>query len=330
LEPNLYLYAEANPIIRTDPAGITPGLEGLTGPAALGLCFAIHSGSQIPGGEVLLWELRAITAKQAVDICKLAYSKDAWAMVPFGESPTSGHNLFGKYVNESSGDRLLFTAKDPLTKELSQSNLLMSVRRDYLQSGDTIGPKESRYNLAEQAACLTEGYWHDGPSLPVTCVLGSVYYQLKTLNTDQGSFVGFRIDNRTDLESGSHIAFRYTGDVSGNMTFGGSVEDLISSRQIRQDESVLDVMNRVYGGKKVVSILSPLDRTKTGWYTGSLGTHELGGGNLIQTFAWMEPYDPCDQLSRLSFYISYLHSIQEWISWGPPITKPITRWDELF
>ncbi len=332
IEVNLFLYASANPTNRTDPTGLMSGLKGLTGPGAFALCFAIHSGSQIPGaleasGMAAL--VRNISAQQAIDVCKLAYSKDAWSSIPFGESPTSGHNLFGIYVNESSTyDRLFFHAKDPLTKELSESTLLMALRRTYMQDGETTAPRESRFNVPEQVGCLSQGFWHDGLSFPITCVLGSVYFQLKTVNTDKGTYVGFRIDNRTDLESGSHIAFRFPDDVSGNSIFRGSVEDLVSSKQITGREPILDVMNQNYGGKKVVSILNPLRRGETGWYTSSLGIHELGGANLTQTFVWMERYDPCDPLSRLSFYAWRWHVLEEWDNWYPPVTKPIPQWGE--
>ena len=89
-------------------------------------------------------------------------------------------------------------------------------------------------------------------------------------------------------------------------------------------------MNQVYGGNIVVSILKLLKRGEPGWYTGSLGMHELGGANLIQTFVWMEAYDPCDPISRLSFYITRLHRIEEWKGWRPPGTQPITGWGESF
>ena len=166
--------------------------------------------------------------------------------------------------------------------------------------------------------------------MPLTCFMGSFYYQLKTVHTYKGTYVGFRVDNRTDLDSGTHIAFRYSGDTLSGSTVGGSVEDLIANKQIDGNRPILEVMNTSYGNRYVVSILNSESSTDTGWYTSSLGTHELGGGNLIQTYVWLEKYDPCDPLSKLGFYAWRWHKLEEWIDWYPPTTQPIQRWNEPF
>jgi hypothetical protein len=155
--------------------------------------------------------------------------------------------------------------------------------------------------------------------------LGSFYYQVKTVDTHDGTYVGFRIDNRTDLESGTHIAFRFPG-----AEYWGSVENLILFNQITGNEPILDVMNMTFGNKKVVSILNPMHRSETGRYTSSLGSHELGGGNLTQTYVWMEKFDPCDPLSYLRFYFSRWPEMEDWINYYPPNTEPIHGWNEPF
>jgi hypothetical protein len=139
------------------------------------------------------------------------------------------------------------------------------------------------------------------------------------------TFVGFRIDNRTDLDSGTHIALRFP---EGG--FEGSVEELIANHQITGNEPIMQVMNAYNGGKKVISILDALDRNETGWYTSSLGAHELGGGNLVQTYVWMEKYDPCDPLSRFAFLYSPWHFPKMWSNWYPPVTKPVPQWNESY
>ena len=100
--------------------------------------------------------------------------------------------------------------------------------------------------------------------------------------------MGFRIDNRTDLESGTHIAGIFPG-----VDYGGSVEDLIYQGRIRGDEPLFEVMNTSFGGKKVVSILSARTREKTGTTNALARAHELGGGNLSQTFVWKEKRHEC-------------------------------------
>lgn len=310
---NQWVYADTNPINRTDPSGLMSGLEAFV------MCFNIHSISQVMDNSSTL---RGVTAQQAVDICKLAYSRDAWSLMPFGTTTNSAHNLFGIYLNEpSENDRLIFTARDKLTRELANSQTLRKLRQKYVQFGETLHPREYQFDGAEQAQCISDYRPSTGLSVPLTCFLGGFYYQLKTVNMNGSTFVGFRIDNRTDLESGTHIALRHASN-----GFSGSVEDLIANHQITGNEPILQVMNN----EKAISILRALDRTKTDWYTSSLGTHELGSGNLVQTYVWMEKYDPCDPLSRLTFLYSSWHFPVMWVNWYPPITEPIPEWKERY
>ena len=327
LENNLFLYASADPVNRTDPTGLMSGFE------AFGLCFYIHTMSQyIPNfirGE--LFDLQEICAQQAVDICKLAYSKDAWSSMPFGDAPNSAHNLLGIFINETSEDeRLKFNAEDVLTNELASSHSLTKLRREYLQFGETSIPKELRFNEREFLECWFDYSpwlgWSSALSLPLTCFMGSFYYQMKAVETDTGTYVGFRIDNRTDLASGSHIPSRFPR--SHEIL---SVENLIDQKLITGDEPILDVMNMRFGEgqRRVVSILSARSIDDTGWYESYLGYHELGGGNLIQTFVWMEKYDPCDDWSWFRFYMGW-SKVEAWPYWYPPITQPITEWGETY
>jgi len=65
-----------------------------------------------------------------------------------------------------------------------------------------MSPMEFRFEMLEQIQCLTD---NNKGIFNLTCFLGGFYYQLKVVNTDRGKYVGFRIDNRTDLESGTVV-----------------------------------------------------------------------------------------------------------------------------
>lgn len=288
LEENLYLYAEANPTNRRDPSGLLSGLEAIL------MCFDLHSISHgVYGGA---GNPIFVSVKEAIDTCKLAYSQDAWEKSSFDFSsdlPKSGHDLFGWYIFEHTDKPLLFDASQPLTQELSKSILINNIRIEYYLLGDTPASAyyEYRFNLKEQLLCLTDyGFNNKWNSLPISCVLGSFFYQTKT--TDNGDSVGFRIDNRTDLESGTHIAGRFPG--SG---YGGSVEELLQQNLISADDTLFEVINQPINGIKVVSILKRRNQLETGAYVDSKGSlHRLGGGDMIQTYLWKEKRDPCNPI----------------------------------
>jgi RHS repeat-associated protein len=321
LEANRYTYAAASPITRVDRSGLI-SLEGLSGPAAFAACFDIHSRLQ---GNAL------ITAQMAVDVCKLAYSQDAWDRSWFDLSeyrPTSGHDLFGWYLFEQGIDaRLTFTGNDALTQELARSLSVHSQRIRAYQAGDTgPDPVEYRFGVPQQLACLTDLRLAKSASPPLTCVMGSYYYQIKAVPGPIGEWLGFRIDNRTDLESGTHIALRFRGE-----EFGGSVEELILNSEIKGNELLITVTNRPFNGGKVVSILQPRDRANTGeWEGGLLGSHELGGGNLVQTYSWLERRDPCP-IPSILIYPLYLSDLEIHPWWGVAgYTRPIQLWGETW
>jgi flagellin-like hook-associated protein FlgL len=46
-------------------------------------------------------------------------------------------------------------------------------------------------------------------SLPLSCVIGTFRYQIKSL---EDGWTGFRIDNRTDLASGTHVATKFPSE----------------------------------------------------------------------------------------------------------------------
>ncbi len=284
VENNQYVYAMGNPVNRIDPSGLVS--FGLTGHEAFSLCFDIHTGSKgILAAKYL--DISFISAQLAVDICKAAYSRGAW--FPFkwsfnleGGHPTTAHELFGRYVFETGDTTLFFDATQPLTEELAVSSLIQRVREMYYhpigqttenvyRGGETQQPTEYRFKAVEYAATLlldSRNSW-DKPSLPISQFIGSFWFQVKT--TKEGR-VGFRIDNDTTLESGTHIGGRFD-------TYFGSVEEHIVGNPLLANLPVWSVIT--FSSK--LSILRPLTRGDTRGFR--------GGGNLVQTFVWSERRD---------------------------------------
>ncbi|HLO30507.1 MAG TPA: hypothetical protein VK249_15280, partial [Anaerolineales bacterium] len=115
-------------------------------------------------------------------------------------------------------------------------------------------------------------------TLPLTFFMGSFYYQVKALKIDGERRIGFRIDNDTSLESGTHIPGRF------GPAYYLSVEDLINGPNqygITRDTPLATVFERA----PVISILRNRSRSQL------QGTG--GGATLYQTYMWTERYDPC-------------------------------------
>jgi hypothetical protein len=173
------------------------------------------------------------------------------------------------------------------------------------------------FNYLQQAECIDLDSMVTSMSMPLTCVLGSFYYQAYKIDNDT---LGIRIDNRTDLESGTHIAGRQR---SGG--YGGSVENLIATGEVSPYEPLATVIWR----KNIISILDPLERNQTGAWTGYfpyIGTHQLGGGNLEQTYVWREKRNPCPTMWDILKYQfgnpSENITIEPWLDY-PSHTSPV-------
>lgn len=206
----------------------------------------------------------------------------------------------------------MFNGHEPLTIQLARSSLIHDVRKMYYsrKEGGDIGrtgiPPEYQFRFEEYVTTLR----YDSPlsvhignaSFPLTFVMGSFYYQVRTL--DGGRRVGFRIDNLMSLDSGTHIANRFYPQ------YRGSVEALIADRPDLGDRPLQEVMD----GFDVISILGNLNRTET------IGS--LGGGNLYQTYIWTEQYDPClAELGYLKMHDVFL-DVQRWVGWGSMTNVP--------
>jgi RHS repeat-associated protein len=275
LEENLYFYGASNPINRSDPTGLD---SSLLGPWAFSMCFDLHS----------LWKgsYPWISAGRAVAICQTGFRQDAWNPGWFnlsGNLPQSAHDLMGWYLFER-GDKphLDFDGNQPLAKELARSTLIHDVRmRYYFTHGDTSGKMENRFGYGEFIRSIVFDMKNVGKlSLPITFFLGSFYYQVVTLPGDK---VGFRIDNSTDLASGTHIVGRFDDN------YHGSVEELIHDGVIDENKPLSDVVRE----HNVISILSARTRDET--------SDPLGGGNLYQTYTWIEKRSACPELLWLDY-----------------------------
>ncbi|MBU1661251.1 MAG: RHS repeat-associated core domain-containing protein [Chloroflexi bacterium] len=296
LESNLYLYAGANPINRIDPSGLV-SVSSLTGPAAFSMCFNLHS---LGKG----WLLRNIDALDAIEICKKGFDQNSWNRSWFnfnGDLPTTGQDLFGWYLFEHGDDHLVFNGPEFLNYDLASSKLLDNKRIGYYTSGGTDKPVEYEFYNNEQAQCFMDFAHMLNPNsvIPVTCVLGSFYYQIKTL--DMGEYVGFRIDNRTDLSSGSHYAGHFP------KKYENSVEGLFERGEITGLESLYSLYKDERLG--LLSILKPRTRGQTQVYRDVTG-FQLGGGIMDQTYVWKEKRDSC-RYSRFDFLYSDIE-IEPW------------------
>jgi RHS repeat-associated protein len=272
---NRWNYVDSNPITRTDPSG-----HSWLGPTAFAMCFSIVAVP--PSGRWL-----NVSANEAVATCRMAYNKDAWGITPGKNLPTNVYELWAWYLNEYGDQHLYFNGESPLTRELAVSLSINGIRQQFYNSGD-IDKTLYKFNLPNVLGTLFDPTM----SMPLSNFLGSYWYQVKSL---PGCRVGFRIDNDTTLESGSHIGGRYVDD-----NYRGSVEDLIYSDPSIGEQPIEKVINE----NRVISILRPLTRSQT---SGS-----NGGGTMYQTFTWTEKYDnslPIQILRNLN--INFL-DIQNW------------------
>jgi len=261
---------------RSNP--IAPSSEGVgSGPAALAMCFDLSVGSHgiYPGSG---GGLTTVTAQQAVDVCKAAYSKENWNLTPSPHLPRSGIELLAWYVNNYRGanhsDFLDFDATQPLTKELTKSILIEQARQAYYRQ--ELEP-DKRYEFRFGPAEFMQSGMFDtqvsGTNIPLTSFLGSFSVQVNTLDTPGGQRIGFRIDNETTLASGSHFPGR--NESEGH--YKKNVEDVVAKKKDLANLPLYMVMLT----EPVVSILQPKSKEDS----------PRGGGNLYQTYTWTEKRD---------------------------------------
>ena len=297
-EANLYLYAGANPVNETDPTGFLS--FGYEGPLDFMYCFALHSGFPTALGDNGSPINSQIPAWYAVALCKQGMDRSAWSawkgIFPDTSTqglPTTAHDLFGRWLfGYGDTNHLYFDGNQPLTRELAISSLVQDIRTGYYMEGKDIGCYNGKCPLDEFlthqfAESIEQDSWisigkflSSGQlSIPLTFFMGSFYYQVKALHVNGGIRIGFRIDNDTGWESGTHIVDRFRPEY--NLT----VEDLINGPN-QYGVSASTSLSEVFQKAPVISILSNRSRSDL------LGTG-FGGGTLYQTYTWSERFDPC-------------------------------------
>lgn len=247
---------------RVDPSGYS-----YLGPASMLMCFNL---SAVLG--ITQWDWHETSAGLAVEICQIAYNKRAWNIKSPNRTPQTTQELWAWYLNESgTNNHLYFDGSQRLTRELAKSILIHDVRRKFYLNGDIKQPELYKFNMGEIIASSI--YDLRNSPFSVTQFIGSFWYQVVRLPSQR---IGFRIDNDTTLESGTHFAGRFPDD-----GFGGSVEELIISNPSLADQP----LDKVVRENPVISILQ--SRTRE-------GTNDpMGGGNAYQTFTWSEKYNEC-------------------------------------
>ncbi len=302
---NGFNYAMGNPVNLSDPSGLQA--IGILGPAYFARCFDLHTASPVLGVQG-----DPTTAKQAVEICKAAYSNANWDrnlyFFELGQDlPKTAHELMGWFLYDWRGkyhsDRLFFDAKEPLTQELIRTSLIEQVIRPLGYSlGNTDRQEEYPFDIPEFVITA----WYDirksaGKfSLPISVFMGGFWYQFKIV--DMGQRIGFRIDNDTTLSSGTHIGGRH------EPKYFRDVETLIDVFPYMANKPLYEIIRDE--DNKLLSILR--DRTRG-------ETRGGGGGNLYQTFTWTEKR-PCS----LADYLlqRFLPDIQVWDSFRFYTTDP--------
>jgi hypothetical protein len=294
-------YTMGNPVNLSDPSGLDS-----SGFANFLLCFDLHSVETLAPPSPSFWgQVRfqdRITAQQAVDICKSAYSKANWETVPIhgfdftSDLPATAHDLFGWFLYDHRGkretDRLYFDANQPLAQELAKTDEMNQLRTWYYTGQlKERGIREYQFDLLQQLQALMDAWKSAGKlSLPISMVLGSFWYQVVPL--DNGHRIGFRIDNDTTLSSGTHVALRHETPQSLY------VEDMISDYTSLKSKPIRQLIAEY---PMIISILHNRTKKETG---------NAGGGNLYQTYLWSEEYD-CDWFFDVWRYVRP-HDLQVW------------------
>jgi hypothetical protein len=157
---------------------------------------------------------------------------------------------------------------------LAYSILIDKVRRYYYHEGGNSVPIEFQFNEPQfMEAILDSIVNYNGPmvEIPITHFLGSFDYSVVSSGSDR---IKFRIDNRTDLSSGTHLPGRFPPSNERNNPL--SLEEVITENPSLADRNAIDLLHE---RPDIISILRLKYREETGG---------AGGGVMFQTFTWTE------------------------------------------
>jgi hypothetical protein len=125
----------------------------------------------------------------------------------------NARELLADYICERGSEHVTFGGSDALTKELAYARVMDELRRRFYQEGNIPKPGESpefKFNLPEYMVSL-EDILISGEPLPIVHFLGSFDYQVVHFGDawTKADRVTFKIDNQTDLASGTHLPGRF-------------------------------------------------------------------------------------------------------------------------
>ena len=234
-----------------------------------------------------------MAAGPAVELAKSVYSKAGWLYV------CALHPDDGQWPSDEIGDLLLdfvceygeaqrdFQADAHLTQQLAKSYTIHRLREEFYQGGGQDLAKEYSFGISEffwaTIDTLLDSDWvfNQGPPLNITHFLGTFDCRITRSSSNK---VGFRIQNVTDLASGSRIP-PILGGVDPNVRRDWtSVEKVLEEHPFLWPAPLMTIVDFF----PVLSILEPKTREETG---GFLGLE--GGGEMKQVFVWQEQYFAC-------------------------------------
>ena len=196
--------------------------------------------------------------------------------------------MLADFICERGPERVVYSGQDGLTLEVARSRVIHDLRMRFYDEGNIPRPGDSReyqFNPPEYALAV-EDVLVGGELLPIMHFIGSFDYSIKGLLGQGGGYerVLFRVDNQTDLASGTHIPGQFPTEAERLNPL--TLEQAISNEPGLAQQSAIDVIlnYRDQRDRPIVALLRPLRREQTGGQ---------GGGAMQQTFFWSERYLSC-------------------------------------